>query len=80
MIKNLYSIYDKLNGYLSPMIDKDDFTAQRNFKYALNNNELMRFVPTDYSLYYVGSFDDESGELTACIPPRFILNGSEGGM
>lgn len=77
MIKKLYSINDKLTGYLSPMIDIDDFTATRNFEFACKNNDMMNFRPSDYSLYSIGEFNSDSGELIANIPPKFIVSGSD---
>lgn len=74
MKKNLYAMRDRLNGFLSPMVDIDDQNAMRNFDVGCRNNGVIWFNSGDFSLYRIGEFDDESGEITPIIPPVFLMN------
>ena len=75
MKKIMYAIKDTKAGFLSPMIDSNDMTAARNFEYACKNNDVMAFCPSDFELYRLGEFDDESGKMIALDAPEFICNG-----
>lgn len=74
MIKNVYAMRDRLNGFLAPMLDVDDNNAMRNFDVGCRNNGVIWFNSQDFSLYKIGEFDDESGELKPIIPPVFLMN------
>ena len=75
MKKRLYSIRDNKAGFFSPREDINNDTAVRNFAYAINNNELMMFRPSDYDLYFVGTFDEESAVLDPAVPAVFLASG-----
>lgn len=75
MNRPLYAIHDALNGFGSPFVDINDATAQRNFAYAVNNNNDMSFSPSDYDLYKVGEFDHEKGVLLPCSIPVLVVKG-----
>lgn len=73
---SVYSIRDKLQGFMSPALDVNDMAAKRNFAYAINNNPgIMNFQPSDYDFYRVGIFDSQSGELRPVAPIEYICNG-----
>lgn len=63
MIKNLYSVYDsKAKTFCNPFVSQNDQTALRDFAYAANDvSTPIGQHPTDYSLFRLASFDDESG-------------------
>lgn len=74
----MYSVKDELTGkFMNPMfIEKDDQSdklAIRQFKSNLNNIQLWKDNPNDYSLYLVGLFDDENG--TEATPLNKIVSG-----
>lgn len=66
MVYKMYSVKDELTGkFMSPMFTEDletsDKEAIRQFKSNLNNIKLWRDNPNDYSLWFVGKFDDKFG-------------------
>lgn len=80
----MYSVKDELTGkFMNPMFVEEEEHAQvlaiRQFTSNVNNIQLWKDNPNDYSLYLVGKFDDESGaEATAIekiISGRSVING-----
>lgn len=71
----VYSYRDNKTGFGQPIVESNEYTAIRGFKYAVNNNDLMNFSPADYDLYKIGDFDPEKGELVGCVPV-LVLSGS----
>lgn len=68
-----YCIKDDLTGYQIPQFEINEQTALRNFSYAVNETKgLLQSYAKDYSLYFVGVFDTESGCLTSCDPEKII--------
>lgn len=76
MIINIYSIKDNVAGFLQPTYSLYEPQALRDFSFALNQPGLMNFKPEDYSLWHVGKFDTETGEITGVVP-KLIVHGSE---
>lgn len=64
MIISLYSINDALNGFGPPTLQNNDSAAMRSFAEAFKDV----YQPADYSLWKVGMFDTETGEIIADIP------------
>ena len=64
MIYPIYSIQDALVGFQSPTLMNNDAFAMRAFK---ENFEDVKNA-ADYSLWKIGDFDTETGELIVCIP------------
>lgn len=63
---NMYSVKDELTGkFMNPLfVEEGEIANQlaiRQFKSQLNNIQLWKDNPNDYSLYMVGIFDDEHG-------------------
>lgn len=66
MIKNIYSVFDKkAEVFCQPFCSQNDSTAIRDFQYAANDNttDIGRY-PLDFSLYFLGVFDDQSGNIS----------------
>lgn len=80
MIYGVYSIYDSAaHVFTAPTIDISDASAVRSFQQAIaNSGSVMNFKPDDFSLYQVGSFDVETGELEPFTPPSRLIVGSDG--
>lgn len=79
----MYSVKDELTQkYMNPLFIEEseiaDQLAERQFKSQVNNIQLWKDNPNDYSLYCVGVFDDENGaEASALIKicsGRSVLN------
>lgn len=75
MIKNLYSIKDSKVGYGQPFISHSDATAIRELHSAVNSprgTTMIAECPEDFSLYALGSFNTDTGELISKC--EFICN------
>lgn len=75
MIYPIYCYRDKKAGFNAPYTDINDNVAQRNFAYAVNNNDTMGFAASDFDLYRIGNFDTDSGMITPETVPVFIADG-----
>lgn len=82
MIYAMYAVYDKAAKlFFTPTIDVNDETAMRGFEQMLTvNNSAMQFRPDDYDLYQVGTFDPETGYVSAMVPPSRLYRGSDGAL
>ena len=71
MLVRLYSIYDRVaHIYADPFVSVNDATAARSFTLAQSSPDTMLFAsPQDYQLWYIGSLDNNSGELLAYDDP-----------
>ena len=77
MIYGVYAIKDEKVGYLQLMQDSNDFTASRNFKYAISRPESLYFANrTDFKLYKFGTFDSERGEFDVYPTPQLMADGA----
>lgn len=79
MIYGVYAIYDSAaNVFTAPTIDISDASAVRSFQQAIaNSGSVMNFKPDDFSLFQVGTFDVETGELAPFTPPSRLVVGSD---
>lgn len=64
MIYSIYSIQDALTGFNAPTLQANDAAAMRSFA------EVFKEVysPSDYSLWKIGQFDTNTGELVPEVP------------
>lgn len=78
---SLYSILDvKGHAYGPIMSFLNDATATRAFQEMVisrDNNSLIALYPSDYSLYSVGTFDNETGKLFGSSVPELVCTGLE---
>jgi hypothetical protein len=73
---NAYSVKDlQVLAFLPPFYARTNGEAGRNFIQAVGNGGL-KATPTDYELYYIGKFNDESGRLEP-EEPQYLTNGHE---
>lgn len=78
MINNMYSVKDRLNGFTPPIPLSMDEVAERWFKELIDTNRLMQLSPDDFSLWYMGKFDTETGEYIDSEYRREVThNGNE---
>lgn len=80
MITEVYSIHDKgVNAFSPPFFARARGEALRSFMQACNDERhTIHNYPLDYSLCYLGLFDDASGILTpAPHGPERILGATE---
>lgn len=72
----IYSIRDKLSGYMNIFLERSDVLAQRGFSTVVNDcGSAIYCNPGDYDLYKLGSFDTDSGVITA-NNPDFVCSAS----
>lgn len=59
----LYSIYDtKAEQFSPPQVYHNDMLALRAFEGIVNDDKmLIKKYPEDFSLYYIGNFNDSDG-------------------
>lgn len=77
MLYGIYSIRDAAAGvFTAPTIDLTDESAIRAFSQAVNNaGSMMNFVPSDFSLYRIGTLNVESGQINGFNPPSMLVCG-----
>lgn len=69
MIINLYAVYDKsAAAYMSPFQGINDNQAIRSFSNACMNPEAFGQYPTDYSLFKIATYNDETGKIDNMNP------------
>lgn len=69
MIRGLYTVRDEASGlFMSLQCNENNDVAMRSFDYAMQSNDLMRFRPEDFSLWYLGDYDDVTGIVTGKDP------------
>lgn len=81
MIYEMYSIKDELSDYSAPIPFLNCDGAKRFFRTQLEENEFMRHNKQDFSLWYMGLFDNETGSITEnlckLIERGYQQNGGE---
>lgn len=80
MTYGVYAIYDfAAHVFTAPTIDISEASAVRSFQQAIANpGSVMNFKPADFSLYQVGTFNVETGELEPLTPPVRLTVGADG--
>jgi len=68
----LFAMLDvKANFYMQPFPEKSTISALRGFDVAVNNSEsIFSRFPDDFCLMEIGTFDQESGLLSAYDAPQ----------
>lgn len=59
MIHKLYVIKDELEGYHAPVPFRSEELAKRWFITIIEGDAYIKANKKDYSLYYLGEFDDQ---------------------
>lgn len=74
----VYSMKDRLNGFMNLFPEQNDDVAKRGFLFALKQNKDSLFAcnPDDYSLYKIGEFDTDSGCFEPLSTPAFLIGGA----
>lgn len=71
----VYCIRDVHTGFMTPTVDQNDASAMRNFAHAVKRPDtLFNSHPKDYSLYKIGEFDSDTGEIVG-VMPELITDG-----
>lgn len=65
------AVKDELtNSFLQPTFIESIEEAERLFAYQINNIGIWKENPEDYSLYHIGSYDQETGSLIGINPVK----------
>ena len=77
MIQFIYTIHDsKALAFLPPFYLHNKNMAQRSFGDAVNDIETQfNKHPEDYSLWEIGEFDDQTGEIIYYTPHHALGSG-----
>ena len=69
----MYAIRDnKTEVFNNPFISHTDMSAMRTVYGAMDQN-LLSTYPEDFSLWYLGEFDDVTGAITPEVPPKIVI-------
>lgn len=76
MLVRCYSVYDrKTLAYHPPYYAPTDGSAVRSLSDAMQDpNTSFHRHPADYVLYYIGTFDDQSGQMMAQVPAQHVVD------
>ena len=67
------AVKDELtNSFLQPTFIESLEEAERLFAYQINSIGLWKENPEDYSLYDIGTFDQETGSIIGINPVKVI--------
>lgn len=73
----IYSVKDELTQtFLQPVFVEKEDEILRIFTYQINNTPIWKDNASDFSLYYLGTFDSESGTIIGEIPKKVISGHS----
>lgn len=71
----IFTIRDsKAEAFLTPFFQKSHGEAERNFKEITKDEKSMiSKYPDDYDLYYVGTYDDQTGFIESLPTPQHVV-------
>lgn len=79
MILKMYALKDELNGF-TPMIPfTSDELAKRYLKDQYESNPTVKNTPSDFSIWYIGAYDTETGTISQAKQPELIERASSYG-
>lgn len=75
----IFSVYDsKAESYLAPFYAPNGSVACRSLQQATQDpSHPFCLYPEDYTLFEIGSFEDETGELTNLPANRSLISALE---
>lgn len=73
----IYTVHDgKAEAFLQPFYALTDGAAIRSFTDLLEQNDMFKKYPQDFTLFALGVYEETSGVITPCTP-RSLGNGVE---
>lgn len=71
----MYSIRDqKAECFNTPFFKTTHGEAERDFRVAVNDeNTSLNQFPDDFDLYFVGTYDTNTGRLTSLDTPQHVI-------
>ncbi len=79
MIWSIFTVYDeKAEAHMRPFFEQTKGTAYRAFEESCNDPSTNFFkYPKDYTLYFIGQFDDNTCEIITAMPPLALGKATE---
>lgn len=77
-MKYVFSVFDKKAGvYCTPFVSHSTATATRDFGQAVNdpNSQVCKYA-SDFELFELGAWDEDSGQIQTTQLPVFVVNGA----
>jgi len=76
VIMKIFTVRDNVvQAYLQPFFSVNEGSAIRSLQEVVNDpNHTFAKYPADYSLYFVGSFDDATGVITPEPEPHRLVS------
>lgn len=76
MTINLYAVKDVKVGFMNTWGEINDAAAKRDFDDAINHSQsALNKHPHDMQLYKVGTWNDQTGELTSEV--KYLASGAD---
>lgn len=74
MLRKIYAVRDqKVESYSQPFFAHTHGESERSFEQAVKTpNSPYNQFPQDFDLYYLGTYDDQTGAIQALQTPEFI--------
>lgn len=72
MILSMYAIKDELNGFTPLIPFTNEEMAKRYMKDQYESNPTIKNTPEDFSIWYICSFDSETGAISQKDQPKLI--------
>lgn len=74
-VHKLFSVFDsKVNAYMRPFCAPSGGAAERSFVKEVNTPDSpMNDNPEDYTLFELGEFNDENGQITVLSTPHPLV-------
>lgn len=79
MLVKMYSIYDtKVEAYMAPFTSPQHGSAIRAFTdTVLDEGTTFHAHPEDYTLFFIGTFNQEDGSIEPTLTPMSLVKGNE---
>ena len=73
MTLEFYAVKDETaNRFMTPSLIMSENEAKRAFKSQVNNIQIWKDNPEDFSLYKLGNFDEETGTIIGIKPEKIV--------
>lgn len=71
----IFTIFDcKAESYLQPFFSLNEATARREFSQAVNGDGQFNKHAEDYTLFQLGTFNQEHGNFDLEVTPKHLCN------
>lgn len=79
MIYKSYAMHDRCTGFLAPTLELNDDAAVRHFQHAIVTpvSDLYGTHPDDFSLYFIGTYNSDTGVFLPQSPVECVITGSQ---